>query len=329
MEQDSVNKEELYLGFNPAYALNYKVNEDADYLAGDGNIHFYSYTSDHVAVAINQMPLPQKQALVVPLSVTASSSGTYQIRQTELSGIPALFDVYLVDTYKKDSVNLRNTTVYSFTISNADTSSYGGNRFQVKIRENPLLMVQLINFTASGTAAGVQVKWTVSNENNYTGFTVERSTDGGHTYTALTSSTSTGVGSYSYTDSNPVKGTDQYRLKMTDINGTVSYSTVVPLTIGDALQVASNITVYPNPASTVLNYTVQGSSIPNVTKGYHINIYDMDGGVVLQSETGTGQSSTGGQLEVGKLKPGTYILRLTNTNDGTIVGITRFIKCDG
>jgi len=83
-------------------------------------------------------------------------------------------EVWLMDNYKKDSLDLRHNTTYTFDMSD-DPNSYGPNRFQLVIRQNPALGVHLLNFAANKASGGAQVVWKTENEQNYTNFTVERS----------------------------------------------------------------------------------------------------------------------------------------------------------
>ena len=97
-------------------------------------------------------------------------------------------------------------------------------------------------------------------EENYTNFTVERSSDGGTTFDVLGGISSSALGTYSFLDANPPLAADQYRLKIEDLNGAISYSNIVTLIYGNSTTVAAgNINVYPNPASNVINLAIKQS----------------------------------------------------------------------
>ncbi len=63
---------------------------------------------------------------------------------------------------------------------------------------------------------------------------MERSTDNWLTFEVLGGFASSALGTYSFTDKNPPVAADQYRLKMEDLNGTITYSQVVTLMYANA-----------------------------------------------------------------------------------------------
>ena len=161
--------------------------------------------------------------------VNAKTDGIYKLNMISINAIPGIFEIWLMDNYKKDSLDFRNNSSYAFNIYTADTTSYGSKRFSLVVRENPALGIHLLNFTAAEATGGTQVTWLTENESNYTSFTVQRSTDNGQTYADLTSLMSYGLGTYSFLDKTPANGVDQYRLKILDLNGTITYSKIVSL----------------------------------------------------------------------------------------------------
>ena len=230
---------------------------------------------------------------MIKLFVIASNYGTYTLRRTDFKAIPAAYEVWLMDSYKKDSLDIRNNTDYIFDIT-TDTGSYGTNRFSVVIRQNPALMVHLLDFSATKVVNGAQVVWLTENEQNYTNFTVERSTDGGTTYSALGGVPSDAQGTYSFLDKGPVNGANSYRLQITDLNGTITYSNVVTVVYGSLnTLVKTGISVFPNPAKSTLNLSIAagfkaGSStvaIANLTPtvAYDVQIVNVLGSVVKKA----------------------------------------------
>jgi len=345
MAADSINTDDIYIGFNSTANAKYDVNADAAYKAGQGEVKLCSFSSDGVKLAINKLPLPGAAQTVIPLFVTASDFGTYRLNMTEMAGIPQLYEVWLMDRYNKDSLDMRHNTTYTFDIT-SDTNSYGSNRFQLVIRQDPALMVHLLNFTANKATSGAQVTWKTENEENYTNFTVERSTDNGATFTVLGGFTSSAIGTYSFLDKNPALSTDEYRLKLEDLNGTISYSNIVTLVYGNSTSViAADITIYPNPASNVINLSVNknmvgmpsanlfalqtpeatpsiGATQTNSALSYNISIINIMGSII---ETTTSTQPTW-QGNVSSLAPGSYFVTVTNNSNNSLVGKKAFIK---
>ena len=102
--------------------------------------------------------------MVIRLDIEAEHSGPFTLERTELDSIPQVYDVWLMDKYAKDSLNLRSNTSYAFNVNKSDTASFGANRFTVVIRQNPALMMHLLSFSAKKGGSGNDLAWTTENE---------------------------------------------------------------------------------------------------------------------------------------------------------------------
>ncbi|WP_295674116.1 hypothetical protein, partial [uncultured Mucilaginibacter sp.] len=257
MVQDSVHTDGVIINFTGSSKAQFVPDEDAMYKSGNGPVSLSSMSADHIALAINSQALPKLTPTVIPLSVNAAASGTYQLKLSTIKSIPDLYDVWLKDAYAKDSLDIKHNLAYAFTIAKSDTNSFGANRFSLVIRENPALMVHLLNFTAAKAIGGAEIAWTAENEQNYTYFAIERSTDGGVTFNTLGGYASSAAGTYSLLDKAPIAGENLYRLKMVDLNGTISYSGVAKVMYGNIKSLAkSSISIYPNPSSGIINLAI-------------------------------------------------------------------------
>ncbi|MDB5131746.1 MAG: Cadherin-like beta sandwich domain protein, partial [Mucilaginibacter sp.] len=345
MALDSVNKEETVLVLNNGAKNEFVTNEDSEHFTGGGAVSFSSMSADNVALVINRFPITS-QGKTIKLNVNAAQ-GVYKINLTEIKAIPQLFDVWLMDAYTKDSLDLRHNLSYTFKVIQRDTASYGANRFSIVIRQNPALGVHLLDFTAAQATGGAQVGWKTENEQNYTNFTVERSTDKGVTFNAIGGFISSAQGAYGLLDQNPANGY-RYRLKLDDLNGAITYSKVVTLQYsapGDNTALASNtIIVYPNPSTGIINVAVAGEARSNPltqltlsslqapatttaaaapgTQSYNITIVNSNGAVI--KTTNSNQPSW--QDNVSSLLPGTYLIQVVNNKDKSIVGKGKFVK---
>jgi hypothetical protein len=338
MAMDSLNTDDTYIGFRSSSKSEYVENEDAIYQKGAGKVGMASYSSDNTSLAINKMPLPGAKQETIPLYVSARSAGEYNLNMTELSGIDDIYEVWLIDHYKKDSVNMRKDTSYAFTIS-SDTSSYGSKRFELVLRQNDSLAVKLISFTGVPASDGSHMQWVTANEENYTHFTLERSNDNGVTYSVIDGITSSSQGTYNFLDRSHPDGTNLYRLKIEDLNGNISYSNIVVITYAYANSQYSKISLYPNPTKGPINLTINTLVTSSSTIGPLINsginppvntnksTYDIKIvsalGIVIKTFTTT---NTKWQTDVSDLMPGTYILQVINKSDNTLVGQATFIK---
>jgi trimeric autotransporter adhesin len=292
------------------------------------------------------LSLPKQAPLIIRLNVSAANSGFFTLQKTQPDSLPPLYEIWLIDKYKKDSLNLRNSKTYTFHISKDETGSFGSNRFQITIRQNVAFGVHLFGFTAINTVGGAQVSWTTENEENYTNFTVQRSIDKGESFYFLDTFASNGTGAYTFTDKNPITGDDLYRVKIEDMNGTISYSNAVMLSYGSLHTIENNISVYPNPVCGVINLSINSNdsnnsstansnapqalnstySFTSATTGnigsYDIKIINITGLVIKSANS----SSYSWQENVSSLSPGTYIIQVINSHDKILVGKSTFIK---
>jgi len=328
---DTANNDDMVIGLNPTSVTQYNPAEDSKFMQGDGNLQSIAAQSgDSVFTSVKWMPLLKSEE--IPLRVLVNTSGQYTIQRTDFNAIPQIYGVWLMDRYKKDSLDIRANTTYVFDVDLTDTASYGKNRFVVVLRQNPALSIHLLNFTAVKATGGSQVAWVTENEASYTGFALQRSTDGGASYTVIDGLLSNSQGSYSFLDTSPVTGADSYRLQITDLNGNITYSSVVTLMYGANTNslVKTGISVYPNPAKAALNLSIapgfntsagQSAAI-SPALAYNIQITSILGSVV---KTATTNQQTW-QTDVSNLTPGTYVLQVLTKSDNSIVGEQKFIK---
>ncbi|MEL7422571.1 MAG: T9SS type A sorting domain-containing protein [Bacteroidota bacterium] len=107
--------------------------------------------------------------------------------------------------------------------------------------------VELLSFTADPMDQVALLRWTSTNEENFANYELERSTNG-KDWLQLSQLEGKGEGAleqyYSYVDERPLRGTNFYRLKMNDLDGSFSYSAIRQLTFSGE---QADWLVYPNP----------------------------------------------------------------------------------
>jgi len=323
LAKDSVSTDDIIIHFNKTASTDYVQNEDAPYKPGMGAVSLASISTDNVVLAINNLPLP-KTSETIGLTLNATTDGTYTLNMNKIVAVSQLFDITLIDNYTKDSVDMRKNPIYSFNIIKSDTNSFGSKRFSLLIGQNPKYFYHLLNFYASKVpyVREVQLTWKTQYEENYTNFAVERSIDSGKTFNVLGSVAANGQGVYSLLDTRPVSGQNLYRLKQQDINNIISYSNIIPVEYSDLSDgmVKSNINVYPNPATSSIHLSV--TTLNDATASYNILITNSSGLVIKQATS----TQPTWQTSIGDLLPGTYVLKVINTRDNTLVGNTKFVK---
>jgi hypothetical protein len=318
---DNIQTDEIVVRMNNQSSNKYVLNEDALDLGGNGAlVSLSAYSSDSTQLSIDYRPYPGKQPMLIPLMVDAGSSGTYKLANTQLDNLPVLYDAWLIDYFKNDSLKLKSDVSYTFIIDKSNPATFGSNRFSVVIRQNPAYVYQLLDFNASKVANTIQVQtvWKTANEANYTRFTVERSIDNGKTFDVIGGFTGTGAGTYSLADKSPVYGQNLYRLKQEDINDSISYSNIIPVLYSNLNNSNARVQVYPNPAKSGINVSILADANTPCT----IRISNSTGLIIKQA---TGVMSSW-QTNVSDLLPGTYIVRVFNGKDSSLVGDTKFVK---
>jgi hypothetical protein len=313
MVQDSANYDLAKLRFSDTYNKNYKETEDADDLNGNGQaVLFGAMTADGHEVSIASQPL-NKQRTSVFLSVNDSASGDYKIKAMDISAIPDYYDVWLLDHFQNDSLNIRNNDSYGFKLDKKVPATYGNSRFEIVINKKPLPPYALTAFTGQRNINSNIIKWNTVNEFTYITFEVQYSVDN-KDFKTIDTVQSVGSGSYSFADATVKTG--YYRLKQTDLDGIVKYSNVVIISVdSNGLDV---FTVYPNPTSNYLHFTTNEP----VKTTFGVDVYSSMG-ALLKRET---FSSNTGQLDVSSLQTGFYSILLIDNNTKKTIASAKFIK---
>ena len=320
MAKDSINTDDVVVTFVDGVDPKYDPNIDAYYRQGSGMVSLSVMSSDNIPLAISERNLTYHYQ-VIPLSVNAKTGGTYQLNASQIVAIPPLMNIWLKDNFQKDSVDLRTTANYAFTISKADTNTYGSRRFELVMTQNPAYAYQLINFNAHKLpfAREVKVVWETKYEENYTHFSVERSINGGRTFETIGIVPATGAGNYGFIDKRPEEGINLYRLKQEDVNSNVTYSRVVPIAYHHEFNyfAENSIRIYPNPAAGHISLAIAAQS-----SEYDILISNSSGNMLKRITS----NQPYWQGDVGDWLPGTYMVKVFDNKTQSLVGTTKFIK---
>ena len=126
--KDSIDYDETAFVFDRQAGLAYNPDYDAEYLVGFGKVNLCSISGDGRPLAINT--LSYKPGLSVGLAVNCKSDGMLSLKICRQSGMPAGISVWIKDAYTSDSLDLCHDA-YSFSVSKADTNSYGSKRLQL------------------------------------------------------------------------------------------------------------------------------------------------------------------------------------------------------
>ena len=175
--------------------------------------------------------------------------------------------------------------------------------------------VKLTNFNAKKEGNNAVLTWSTSFEDQSKQFDIQHSTDALSWVTdgtvAAKGSVATNT-SYSYIHHSPVNGTNYYRLKMIDNDGSSAKSSIRQL----QFEFAPSVSFYPNP--TIDNVRITGVDLSKINR---ISVYDLNGRLVLNPA-----KSVDGLIDLKLLSSGTYIIKVQYKNELISSHTVRLVK---
>ncbi|MFB9294249.1 T9SS type A sorting domain-containing protein [Persicitalea jodogahamensis] len=166
--------------------------------------------------------------------------------------------------------------------------------------------VLLSSFSAQKEAQTALLSWSTAEEVNSERFEVEHSLNG-KSWRMIGQVAAEGNSKntqwYSFTDVNPANGSNLYRLRMVDRDGTFYYSRIKSLEFDINIETA----LYPNPVAERLLLKTD-----DLSKISRVELYNAMGVAVIHTES---VSDTG--LDVKSLPTGLYVVKVTRTNGST------------
>jgi hypothetical protein len=183
-----------------------------------------------------------------------------------------------------------NATITGTVISLATAATNTAFRGISLTPDNSILPVRFTSIRATKAANGVKVEWTNSTETDVVNYTIERSTDGRNYSAVATVAARANNGnsvSYQHIDASAPASDVFYRIKGLEVDGKITYSSVVRLGLGR--NAVATLAIYPNPVKGIAN--LQLNNLPAGT--YQVRIISDAGQVVNQmSFTHAGGSVT-------------------------------------
>jgi trimeric autotransporter adhesin len=205
----------------------------------------------------------------------------------------------------------------------APTQQTTFGRFMIAAGVESTLPVEITQFRGERKAPQNILYWTTVTESNNKGFSIERSIDGknfsaiGFVATKAENGNSASVLNYSFADATPFAGTNYYRLKQTDLDGKITYSSIVELKGEKGGFFVS--AAYPNPVRQNVTVIV---SVPAAEKAF-ISLTDMNGQLVKQLNTSLASGDNTISMNVAELASGLYYIRVVSNNETKVV---QFVK---
>jgi hypothetical protein len=196
-------------------------------------------------------------------------------------------------------------------ITNFSTIGY----LQTFVKNNDLtvLPLKLIDFTVVLRGSTTNLVWNTASEVNVRSFDVERSTDGGQTFSRVATVNARGGSSVNtYTQLDDVGGFTGkvfYRLKITDIDGKTSYGPVRFVVVAAS---AMPMEVLPNPFVSNLTAVVYAAYNEELL----VKVISMKGEQVFADKRAAQKGANTLAFNLQALVPGSYILEVVH-EDGT------------
>ncbi len=208
------------------------------------------------------------------------------------------------------SCNYQDSAVYL----NGRTGKYGMPAFVTNCFNSTPLPIELLSFTGKNYDDKNILKWSTASEINNDYFTLEKSKDA-ITFQPIANmdgaGNSTAVLNYSFTDEMPFAGINYYRLKQTDFDGAISYSSTIALNSNSKSDI--DFLIFPNPAASILHIELHDS------QSLQIKIVNVLGEEILSKLIHDNEST----IDVSELSNGIYFV--TATTDGQQINNTKLI----
>ncbi|MCU7547485.1 T9SS type A sorting domain-containing protein [Chitinophagaceae bacterium LB-8] len=183
-----------------------------------------------------------------------------------------------------------------------------------------VLPVHFVSISATKNSHGVQVVWTVSDEQNVKVYEVEKSINGSR-YTKIGEvafkTTNDAIKKYQFLDASPVGNTAYYRIRQVDHDSKFMFSSVVSIS---ATETGSKLSVHPNPVYSEASIVI---GVKEDQKTMYV-LSDMQGKILIRNkiELLKGQNVIPAD-SFRRLLAGTYVLMVQA--DGGVLQ-TKFIK---
>jgi methionine-rich copper-binding protein CopC len=170
------------------------------------------------------------------------------------------------------------------------------------------IAVPVTSFFVVNEPEQVMLKWTTQYEAAGQSFTIERSVDGGRTFSTINTVSGQGGSqdllTYGLPDPKPFAGVAFYRLVQRDNNGHIKYSDM--RIIDRSVTMANYCAAYPNPVEGMLNLKIQASEAQQTMA----EVYDMAGRRLLTKSLALARGEQVVQLNMTNLQKGSYVLRI-------------------
>ncbi|MFT3934521.1 MAG: T9SS type A sorting domain-containing protein [Chitinophagaceae bacterium] len=180
-----------------------------------------------------------------------------------------------------------------------------------------VLPVSFTAFTANAVNEKNQLQWTVADQTGNEVYTVLRSADGinfANIGTVQGNNTNMLTADYSFTDNNPLKGSNYYRIQLAATNSRTIYSAIKLIETNGT---QPPVTIYPNPATNTIHVK---NNLFNGKAGT-LQLFNTSGQAVIKDIRILSAGVT--DINIASLAKGIYYLQTNLNGTSTITKITK------
>jgi hypothetical protein len=286
-------------------------NEDVRKLTNPNNsLTIYSHTKK---LAVEKRPMPTTaDSIFLNIAGITSTKYEFEIYPTLLSNVGV--EAFIYDKFLQVNIPISTSEItyvnFDITASNASKAT---DRFVIVFKQSTTTSFTTMAATRSMDKS-ILVNWGVATEKNINNYVVEQSNDGIN-FTAIATKLPTANNGtnpeYSAIDAAAGKENNWYRVKMSNANGTIKYSSIAMVAaLKDEVEnVKSSISIYPN---TVVNGNVNLYFDDSKNGTYNVCIYNSAGQKVSTNILKLQHNNMHSVIEISSLTNGHYEAIITN-----------------
>ena len=197
------------------------------------------------------------------------------------------------------SIKLKNQTGSEYILASKSTSNS--------------LPVELTHFNAEWVKASIELSWATASETNNSHFRIQRRNEGNWENIGKVNGngTTTTPQDYSFIDQHPQQGTNYYRLKQVDFDGSFEYSGIRTASFENTSENGKiSIKVLTNPVRNYLRLNIQNPMSQRIP----YQLINIQGHVFRKGEWFLGKGNHNVQIAMVDVEQGTYFLEMQGEN---------------
>jgi hypothetical protein len=186
------------------------------------------------------------------------------------------------------------------------------------------LPLDLLAFNARKDGHAALLTWETANETKVKHFEIEHSVNGASFSKIGTVDATNKIeqNNYQFTDRNPATGVNFYRLKMLDMDGAFTFSSIKQLEFVDSKM---NISLYPNPATSQLNIEFKSGNCSDISNA-NVTMFDIAGRMVISKAWTEVCNNPVKVIDLSQLTDGAYYITIRNGADDAVIMSKKIVK---